>query len=117
MPLVGGTPGWLCFPFTSWARLAWAIRQNFLQRIQKARPGTSRTCTSWTVHPFLAHRVSTQWFLSNPEGFPWDVKNLYVMDGSSFPSASGVNPMVSIESRRPDLGRQELVRHGRFILS
>jgi choline dehydrogenase-like flavoprotein len=36
--------------------------------------------------------------VTNPEGQTWDVRNLYVMDGSSFPNASGVNPMVSIEA-------------------
>ena len=35
---------------------------------------------------------------TNPDGQTWEVKNLYVMDGSSFPSACGVNPMVSIEA-------------------
>jgi long-chain-alcohol oxidase len=35
---------------------------------------------------------------TNPEGQVWEVRNLYVMDSSSFPSASGVNPMISIEA-------------------
>lgn len=34
----------------------------------------------------------------NPDGATWDVANIVVADGSCFPTAPGVNPMVSIEA-------------------
>lgn len=34
----------------------------------------------------------------DPDGRTWEVRDLYVADGSCFPTASGVNPMISIES-------------------
>jgi choline dehydrogenase-like flavoprotein len=34
----------------------------------------------------------------NPDGATWEVPNVVVADGSCFPTASGVNPMISIEA-------------------
>jgi hypothetical protein len=34
----------------------------------------------------------------DPDGQTWDLEGLYVADGSCFPTSSGVNPMISIES-------------------
>jgi choline dehydrogenase-like flavoprotein len=34
----------------------------------------------------------------DPTGQTWEVRDLYVLDGSSFPTASGVNPQVSIQA-------------------
>jgi choline dehydrogenase-like flavoprotein len=34
----------------------------------------------------------------DPTGQVWDTPGLYVLDGSAFPTASGVNPMVTIEA-------------------
>ena len=54
---------------------------------------------------FSFHIMGTAWLgdspgnsATNPDGEAWEARNLYVMDGSSFPSASGVNPMISIEA-------------------
>jgi long-chain-alcohol oxidase len=34
----------------------------------------------------------------DPTAQTWDVRDLYVLDGSSFPTASGVNPQISIQA-------------------
>jgi choline dehydrogenase-like flavoprotein len=34
----------------------------------------------------------------DPTGQTWDVRNLFVLDGSAFPTASGVNPQISIQA-------------------
>lgn len=33
-----------------------------------------------------------------PSGETWECKNVYIADGSLFPTAVGVNPMVTIEA-------------------
>ena len=52
---------------------------------------------------FSAHQMGTCRMSASPahgaidmNGETWDCDNLYVMDGSTFPTASGVNPMVTI---------------------
>ena len=34
----------------------------------------------------------------DPNAQTWDVRDLYVLDGSAFPTASGVNPQISIQA-------------------
>ena len=34
----------------------------------------------------------------DPDGATWEVPNLVVADASTFPTASGVNPMISVEA-------------------
>ncbi len=52
---------------------------------------------------FSAHQMGTARLSSSPalgavkpDGESWEVRGLYVADGSLFPTASGVNPMVTI---------------------
>lgn len=42
--------------------------------------------------------ISPKSSVVQPTGETWEVKNLYVADASVFPTASGVNPMVTVEA-------------------
>ncbi|KAJ3035130.1 hypothetical protein HDV00_004301 [Rhizophlyctis rosea] len=56
----------------------------------------------WHIPLFCAHQMGTcrmsgdvKVGACNPEGETWEVKNLWVADTSLFPTASGVNPMLT----------------------
>ena len=57
-------------------------------------------CVYYSFHLMGSARLggSPKTSATNPDGETWEARNLYVMDGSSFPCASGVNPMISIEA-------------------
>ncbi|KAK9711515.1 hypothetical protein K7432_007775 [Basidiobolus ranarum] len=42
--------------------------------------------------------ISSKTSVVNPKGETWEAKGLYVADGSVFPTPSGVNPMITIQS-------------------
>ena len=46
-----------------------------------------------------------------PSGETWDVQNLFVADGSLFPTALGVNPQITILALATGIAR-DLVKHG-----
>jgi choline dehydrogenase-like flavoprotein len=61
---------------------------------------------------FSAHQMGTcrmgssrQTAAADPHGRIWDVQGLYVADGSAFPAASGVNPMITIMSLANWIGK------------
>jgi long-chain-alcohol oxidase len=57
-------------------------------------------CILYSFHIMGSARLggSPKTSACNPEGETWEARHLYVMDGCAFPSASGVNPMISIEA-------------------
>ncbi|WP_067817095.1 GMC family oxidoreductase N-terminal domain-containing protein [Nocardia inohanensis] len=57
-------------------------------------------CAMGALHIMGSARMggSPELSATDPDGATWDVGNIVVADGSSFPTAPGVNPMVSIEA-------------------
>ncbi|WP_019929316.1 GMC family oxidoreductase [Nocardia sp. BMG111209] len=57
-------------------------------------------CALGALHIMGSARMGGSPALSatDPDGATWDVPNIVVADGSCFPTAPGVNPMVSIEA-------------------
>ncbi|MGW6698278.1 GMC family oxidoreductase [Nocardia sp. NPDC055049] len=66
---------------------------------KKAGYGPGR-CSMGALHIMGSARMGGTPELSatDPDGATWDVPNIVVADGSSFPTAPGVNPMVTIEA-------------------
>jgi long-chain-alcohol oxidase len=74
-------------------------RERFLAEVEREGFAPGR-CAVFSFHHMGSARVGASATTSacNWDGETWDVRGLYVMDGSSFPSASGVNPMLTIEA-------------------
>jgi long-chain-alcohol oxidase len=73
--------------------------QSFTESMDSAGWGSGRV-SLFAFHLQGTARLggSSRTSVCKPDGETWETRNLYVMDGSSFPSASGVNPMISIEA-------------------
>jgi len=74
-------------------------RERFLADVDREGFAPGR-CAFFSFHHMGSARVGASPAASacNWDGETWDVRGLYVLDGSSFPSASGVNPMLTIEA-------------------
>jgi long-chain-alcohol oxidase len=74
-------------------------RQQFNADADAAGYGSGQ-CTFNSFHIMGSARMggSPDGSACNPLGETWEARDLLVCDGSSFPTASGVNPMVSIEA-------------------
>ncbi|MFJ4657329.1 GMC family oxidoreductase [Nocardia sp. NPDC088792] len=73
--------------------------EEFVAACAEAGYGPGR-CTLAALHIMGSARMggSAADSATDPDGATWDVPNIVVADGSCFPTASGVNPMVSIEA-------------------
>jgi len=74
-------------------------RERFMAEADSAGYGAGQI-TLGSFHIMGSARVggSPATSACDPTGQTWDVRSLYVMDGSSFPTASGVNPQISIQA-------------------
>jgi choline dehydrogenase-like flavoprotein len=74
-------------------------REGFMRDADACGYGAGR-CTYGSFHIMGSARMggSPAQSACNPRGETWEVSDLYVCDGSAFPTASGVNPMISIEA-------------------
>jgi choline dehydrogenase-like flavoprotein len=76
-----------------------ASRERFVADVEREGFAPGR-CALFSFHHMGSARVggSPAGAACGWDGETWEMHGLYVMDGSSFPSASGVNPMLTIEA-------------------
>ena len=74
-------------------------RQGFLEAADRCGWGSGQ-CIFNSFHIMGSARMgaSSRDSACSPEGETWEARGVYVCDGSTFPTASGVNPMVTIEA-------------------
>lgn len=72
-------------------------RERFLRDADACGYGSGRLLLA-SFHQLGSARMggSPSTSACDPEGTTWDVRDLVICDGSTFPTASGVNPMISI---------------------
>ncbi len=71
--------------------------EPYLERL-KARPIASNRVLLFTAHQMSSCRIglSPKTSVANPDGEVHGIRGLYIVDASAMPSASGVNPMLSL---------------------
>jgi len=74
-------------------------RERFLRDADACGYGAGR-CVYYSFHIMGSARMggSASTSACNPEGVTWEARNLVVCDASTFPTAPGVNPMITVEA-------------------
>jgi long-chain-alcohol oxidase len=74
-------------------------RQQFMSDADAAGYGAGQVALN-SFHIMGSARMggSPETSACDPTGQTWEVRNLYVLDGSTFPTPSGVNPQISIQA-------------------
>ncbi|CAG8480714.1 9547_t:CDS:2 [Paraglomus brasilianum] len=72
---------------------------KYLGKVRKAG-FVANACSIGSSHQMGSCRMGVDSMTSvvNPDGQTWEVENLYVADASVFPTAVGINPMITIMS-------------------
>jgi choline dehydrogenase-like flavoprotein len=73
--------------------------QTFIADAERAGYAPGR-CTMAALHLVGTARMDGDPSTSavNPDGATWEIPNVVVVDAATFPTSSGVNPMISIEA-------------------